>query len=68
MSHNHSLSDIAIRFTVSYRNYNKTVTLSKNSISLKLVSLLYQQGLILSFTLNGDFIIVELKYNQGRPF
>ena len=67
MAHNHTLSDIAIRFMVSYRGYNKTVVLNKTSMSLKLVKLLYQQGLILSFNLNDDKIVVELKYNRGQP-
>lgn len=67
MSHNHIFSDIAIRFMVSYRGYNKTVTLSRNSSSLRLVKLLYQQGLILNFNVIGNNLIVELKYNNGRP-
>ena len=67
MSHNHTLSDIAIRFMVSYRGYNKNAILHKTSMALKLVRLLYQQGLILSFNCNNDTIVVELKYNTGRP-
>lgn len=67
MSHNHVFSDIAIRFTVGYRAYNKTVILSKNSISLRLIKLLYQQGLILNFNVIDNSIMVELKYNNGQP-
>ena len=67
MSHNHVFSDIAIRFMVGYRAYNKTVILNKNSISLRLVKLLYQQGLILNFNITDNSIMVELKYNNGQP-
>lgn len=67
MSYNHILSDIAIRFTVSYRGYNTTAVLVKNSLGLRLVKLLYQQGLILSFSCINDNIIVKLKYNHGKP-
>jgi len=67
MSHNHVFSDIAIRFMVSYRAYNKMVILSKNSVSLRLIKLLYQQGLILNFNVVDNNIMVELKYNNGQP-
>lgn len=67
MSSNHILSDIAIRFTVSYRGYNTTAVLVKSSMGLKLVKLLYQQGLILSFNCINDNIVVQLKYYNGRP-
>ena len=67
MSYNHTLSQIAINFMVGYRGYNKTVILTKTSIGLRLVKLFYQQGLILSFSLDKGYIIVELKYNRGQP-
>lgn len=67
MSHNHTSSDIAIRFTVSYRGYNTTAVLAKSSMALKLVKLLYQQGLIWNFNCVNNNIIVQLKYHNGRP-
>lgn len=67
MSHNHIFSDIAIRLTVSYRAYNKTAVLNNNAVSLRLVKVLYQQGFILNFNVTDNNIVVELKYNNGRP-
>lgn len=46
MATNHLPSDIAVRVTVAYRECKEIVSLPTNNFTLRLVQLLYIQGLI----------------------
>ena len=64
---NYIAADIAVRFNVGYRGFNKCIIIPNNKLALSFVTVLYKQGLIISFELRTSRIMVTLKYNKTKP-
>jgi len=66
---NFHLADLIVRFTVAYKARMSFVKILKNKLSIKFLYLLYKIGLIKSFNiLNDNIILVYLKYKKnGTP-
>lgn len=65
---NHLPSDIAVRITVAYRECKEKVQLPTNNFTLRLVQLLYVQGLIGGFHVTQQgYTQVKLKYVHTKP-
>ena len=65
---NHLPSDIAVRVTVAYRECKEMVQLPTNNFTLRLVQLLYVQGLIGGFSVTSKgYVQVKLKYVHTKP-
>ena len=65
---NHLPSDIAVRVTVAYRECKEMVQLPTNNFTLRLVQLLYVQGLIGGFSVKSEgYVQVKLKYVHTKP-
>ena len=65
---NHLPSDIAVRVTVAYRECKQVVNLPNNNFTLRLVQLLYVQGLIGGFNVTQQgYVQVNLKYVHTKP-
>lgn len=65
---NYLPSDIAVRVTVAYRECKEMVHLPTNNFTLRLVQLLYVQGLIGGFHITSQgYVQVKLKYVHTKP-
>lgn len=68
MATNHLPSDIAVRVKVAYRESKEKVQLPTNNFTLRLVQLLYVQGLIGGWYITSEgYVQVKLKYVHTKP-
>lgn len=69
MSVNYTLADVIVRLKVGGISKDTIVGVPYTSLSLRVVKLLYKEGAIKCFWIRENkIILVELKYNQSRPF
>ena len=65
---NYQLADLLVRIKVGGRGYDRTVKVKLTNANLKVLTVLYRQGAITSFSIaNDNDIFVTLKYFYGKP-
>jgi ribosomal protein S8 len=69
MSNRYILGDVVVRLKVGMLGHFSNVYIPRTTISMDLVKILYQNGLIRGFYLDfvRDQILVYLKYHLGNP-
>jgi len=65
---NFDIADICVRLNVGCKAYDKIIALRITKISKRIVNILYRQGIINSFFVRDDKILVVLKYIRSKPF
>jgi ribosomal protein S8 len=66
---NFNISDLISRINVASRGHLKSVSVNNTVLTLRLLDVLYKNGVISYFKIHKDrkFIIVYLKYYQNKP-
>lgn len=67
MSFNYSLSDFVSRLNVSTKRHLDSVRVPNCDLCLRVLQVLYSNGVIRGFAVRNDFILVLLKYYLGAP-
>lgn len=67
MSLDFTLADFVSRLNVASKAHMLSVDVRYNDLTLKMLDLLYDNGLIDYFTVLGDTILVYLRYSKGMP-
>lgn len=65
MSFNFPLADVISRLNVAARSHVTHVKVEYNKLTVKVLELLYSNGLINSYSILGKNIEVELRYRRG---
>lgn len=66
MSFNYLLADLVSRLNVSSRRHLDCVRVSNSSFTLRVLVILYNNGVIRGFQVRRNYIVVLLKYFLGR--
>lgn len=67
MSFNYPLSDMISRLNVSTKRHLDSVRVFNSDLSLRVLQVLYTNGVIRGFSVRSGFIVVFLKYFLGLP-
>jgi len=67
MSFNYPLSDLVSRLNVSAKRRLASVHVFNSDLTLRVLQVLYANGVIRGFAVRSDFIVVFLKYFLGLP-
>lgn len=66
MSFNYLLADLVSRLNVSSRRHLRSVRVCNSSFTLRVLVVLYNNGVIRGFNVRRNYIIVLLKYYLGK--
>jgi small subunit ribosomal protein S8 len=65
---NFQLADLLVRIKVGCRSYDRTIKVKYTDYNIRILTVLYRQGVISSFhVLNHKDILVTLKYVNSKP-
>lgn len=67
MSFNYPLADLVARLNVSSKRHLDCVRICNSSFNLRILVLLYTNGVVRGFHVRSNYILVLLKYCLGRP-
>lgn len=67
LNFNYLIADFVARLSVGLLRKLRFVRIVKTKIALRLLRILYKQGVIRSFRIEDNFIAVYLKFQNGQP-
>jgi ribosomal protein S8 len=67
LNFNFIIADFVARLSVGLLRKLRFIKIVKTKIALRLLRILYKQGVIRSFRIESDFIAVYFKFQNGQP-
>jgi ribosomal protein S8 len=67
LNFNYLIADFVSRLTVGLLRKLRFVRIVKTKIALRLLRILYKQGVIRSFRIESNYVSVYLKFQNGQP-